>query len=347
MQEMGLNPVLNRYFRIDEKEVAAVHWISSSVESGVEDLSSAATEELVNINRAGNSRVRELVNKTGTALLEPAPNSLLDVKSELSKRLMSSCALCERRCGVNRLAGEKGFCGVGGRPRYSSEFLHMGEEPELVPSHTVFFPGCTFHCVYCQNWDIAMHPEAGRTADPDELAAVLLDGMQQGSRNANFVGGNPDPNLNVILETARRLGERGKYLPLVWNSNMYTSVEALDLLEGVIDIYLGDFRYGNDDCARELSDVEEYRRVIERNFAFAFRTAEVIVRHLVLPGHLECCTRPIMEWVSRNMPGVYFNLMFQYRPDYRAGLHPEINRVLSPEERRTAREMAEACGLVV
>ena len=132
---------------------------------------------------------------------------------------------------------------------------------------------------------------------------------------------------------------------MVWNSNMYTSAEAMELLDGVIDVYLGDFRYGNDACARELSDVDDYFAVVTRNFASAFGSAEVMLRHLVLPGHLECCTRPVMEWTARNMPGVYFNLMFQYRPGYRAGLHPGIDRRLSAEEMRTAGVMAAEYGL--
>lgn len=132
---------------------------------------------------------------------------------------------------------------------------------------------------------------------------------------------------------------------MVWNSNMFTSSEAMELLNGVIDVYLGDFRYGNDVCAEEFSGVRGYWDVVSRNFAYAFETAEVMLRHLVLPGHLECCTRPIMEWVSENMPGAYFNLMFQYRPEYKAGLFPTIDRRLTPEERSKALAMASEYGL--
>jgi putative pyruvate formate lyase activating enzyme len=246
---------------------------------------------------------------------------------------------------VDRPAGETGYCGVGSESRYNSDFLHMGEEPELVPSHTIFFSGCTFRCAYCQNWDIAMHPRSGFPAEPAMLAAVLQEGLSQGSRNANFVGGNPDPNLHTILETVKLMGREGRFLPMVWNSNMYTSREAMEVLNGVIDVYLGDFRYGSDDCAREFSDVEGYFGVVSRNFAYAWETAEVMVRHLVLPGHLECCTRPIMDWVRQNMPGAYFNLMFQYRPEYKAGMHPEIDRRLTAEERNRALAMASEYAL--
>jgi putative pyruvate formate lyase activating enzyme len=274
-----------------------------------------------------------------------AEPSLLDVKLELASRMLEDCRCCERRCGADRANGSTGFCGVGRVSRYSSQFLHMGEEPELVPSHTIFFSGCTFACAYCQNWEIAMHPEAGLTADPRELASLLEEGIGQGSRNANFVGGNPDPHLHTILAIVAALGERADRFPLVWNSNMYTSREAMQLLEGVMDVWLGDFRYGNDQCASRLSGVEGYFAVVSRNFLAAYEAGEVMLRHLVLPGHLECCTLPIMRWVKRHMPDVYFNLMFQYRPEYRASLHPEINRRLTPEERREALDYAGESGL--
>lgn len=337
--------MLDRYSAIGNKERFALHWVTRSVACGVDGLAEAAEEELADANGAGNEKLRALWEADAETPLEPASCSLLELKVELSRRMLAHCRFCERRCGADRPAGESGYCGVGSESRYSSDFLHMGEEPELVPSHTIFFSGCTFRCVYCQNWDIAMHPRSGFPAEPAMLAAVLQEGLSQGSRNANFVGGNPDPNLHTILETVELVGREGRFLPMVWNSNMYTSSEAMEVLNGVIDVYLGDFRYGNDDCAKELSDAEGYFDVVSRNFAYAWETAEVMVRHLVLPGHLECCTRPIMEWVRRNMPGVYFNLMFQYRPEYRAGLHPGIDRRLTAEERNRALAMASEYAL--
>ncbi len=332
--------MLERYLKIGERERPAVNWLSRLVPAGVADVRAAGDEELWAANEEGALAVRAMLHEATDRTGRPAGVNLLDVKVELARRMLESCVCCERRCRVNRAAGERGFCGVGAQSRYSSDFLHMGEEPELVPSHTIFFSGCTFECVYCQNWDIAMSPEAGRHAEPAMLAAVLQEGLSQGSRNANFVGGNPDPHLWAILETIRLTGEASRDLPMVWNSNMYTSLEAMRLLEGVIDVYLGDFRYGNDVCASDFSGVEGYFEVVARNFAFAFRSAEVMVRHLVLPNHLECCTRPVMEWVSRNMPGVYFNLMFQYRPEYKAGLFPTIDRRLTPEEKSRALDLS-------
>ena len=337
--------MLDRYFKIENREREAVNWLTRSVRAGVDDVAAASDQRLSEANLSGMEEVRGMLERRPADAAPAAGPSLLDVKIELARRMLSSCVCCERRCGADRASGATGFCGVGAESRYTSDFLHMGEEPELVPSHTIFFSGCTFECVYCQNWDIAIDARAGRLAEPEMLAAVLQEGVGQGSRNANFVGGNPDPHLYTILRTIKLAGEAARFLPMVWNSNMYTSIEAMRLLDGVIDVYLGDFRYGGDACAEELSGATGYFDVVSRNFAYAFASAEVMVRHLVLPGHLECCTRPVMEWTSANMPGVYFNLMFQYRPEYRASLYPMIDARLTPEERTRAAAMAAEFGL--
>lgn len=336
--------MLDRYLSINRRDKYALNWLARSVPAGL-DIAAAGDRDLALANLEGSAEVLRMRERRADPGVEPVAGNLLDLKVELASRMLSSCRFCERRCGADRAAGDNGWCKVGGEPRYSSDFLHLGEEPELVPSHTIFFSGCTFHCAYCQNWDIAMRPESGVKAEPALLAGALREGISQGSRNANFVGGNPDPALHVILETVRQLGGDSRFLPIVWNSNMYASSESMELLAGVADVYLGDFRYGNDDCASRLSEVEGYTGVVTRNFATARESAEVMVRHLVLPGHLECCTRPVMEWVAGNMPGAYFNLMFQYRPEYRASLFPEIDRRLSEAERRRAVEMAERYGL--
>ncbi len=335
--------MLDDYFAILEGGKPARHRVCRGIPSPLALPADAGDDELWAAHAEGMEAWREAW-RSGEAPA-PADPSLLDLKLELAGRLLKDCVFCERRCGTDRTSGEAGWCKVGSRSRCSSEFLHMGEEPELVPSHTIFFSGCNLACAYCQNWDIAMHPESGFPTDPRELALVLEEGVGQGSRNANFVGGNPDPHLHTVLAVVRGLGEKARGLPMVWNSNMYTSLEAMDLLEGVMDVWLGDFRYGSDECASRLSQVEGYFAVVSRNFLLAWERGEVMLRQLVLPGHLECCTFPIMRWVARNMPDVYFNLMFQYRPEYRASLHPDIDRRLTPEERREARRMAEELGL--
>jgi len=338
--------MLDDYLAILSGRIPARHWLSSRISCGAPNLEGLSEDELWELHGAAMERFRALWEEKRVPEREEGP-SLLDLKSRLAHLMLRSCRMCERRCGVDRESGQTGYCGVESVSRVASNFLHFGEEPELVPSHTIFFSGCTFRCIYCQNWDIAMDPRTGSQADPQRLAASLRDGMRQGSLNANFVGGNPDPNLHTILDTIIALGDDGRRLPMIWNSNMYTSEEAMRLLEGVMDVYLADFRYGNDDCARRYSDVEDYFRVVSRNFLTAHRQGEIMLRQLLLPGHVSCCTVRIMEWVSRNIPGVYFNLMFQYRPEYRAGLYPEMDRRPSGEEKRQALEAASRLGIAL
>jgi len=263
----------------------------------------------------------------------------LDQKLIYAMDILKSCHFCERRCGVNRLKGERGFCKVL-EPRIASEFLHLGEEPELVPSYTIFFSGCIFKCVYCQNWDISQFPNRGVHIKAETLAN-MISGVK--ARNVNWVGGDPTPNLAYILEVLTKL-ERN--IPQVWNSNMYLTEEAMQLLDGVIDIYLTDFKYGNDACAERLSKVKNYMEVTKRNHLLAEKQGEVMIRHLVLPEHVECCTKPVLEWISESLGRrVKVNVMAQYHPDYRAEEYEELTRRLSWDEFHHALNLAKELNL--
>lgn len=273
-------------------------------------------------------------------LSSPVDSSLLDLKGVIADKILEACCFCERRCGANRRKKEVGYCRCEAVSHYSAEFLHYGEEPELVPSHTIFFTGCNFSCVYCQNWEISTAPQSGISILPEEMARIIALRRAYGSRNVNFV--TPTPHTHIILKILNALKVN---VPVVWNSNMYYSHEIARLLEGVVDVYLGDFRYGNDECAMKYSNVPDYWRVVTRNFKTAYTRGEILLRQLVLPGHIECCTRPVVQWTKEHIPKVRFNLMFQYRPNYRAYEYPEINRALTPEEIQKALNIVEESGL--
>jgi len=265
--------------------------------------------------------------------------SLLDLKIEVASRLYHACCFCERRCSVNR-EKNTGKCGVK-ESRVASEFLHFGEEPMLVPSYTVFFSGCTFHCVFCQNWDISQKP-GGVIVEPKSLAMVIEQRGRQGARNVNWVGGDPTPNLLYILTV---LKETDSNLPQVWNSNMFCSTETMKLLKGVMDVYLTDFKFGNDRCAQRLSKVDEYTSIVKRNHCLAYNQGEVIVRHLVMPNHGRCCSQSILQWIKENTPEVLVNIMPQYRPEYHAVDYEEIAHPIPKEEYNTIKEYAETLDL--
>jgi len=340
---------LDTYFRILKSDALPRFRIASKIPAGMNPAGAEilSTDELLEHHR-------ELVQPFYETAIPPVPDyfprgdiSLLDLKALIAHRMMSECMICENRCMVDRTADQRGKCRVGNSSFYASEFLHLGEESELVPSHTVFFTGCTFECVFCQNWDIAhgrmASADAGYPVDENLVETIMK--REKTARNLNLVGGNPDQHLANVLDILIALASRGYSRPIVWNSNLYMTPDALELLTGVADVHLADFKYGTNECGKKLSGIDNYWDVVTRNLLAVSPVSDIIIRHLVLPGHLECCTARVVEWTSKNLPDARFNLMFQYHPDYRAGEHPEINRFLSDKERERALELAREAGL--
>jgi len=287
------------------------------------------------------SGVLDETHEKGDEPPSPVLGSLMELKMELADRLAARCQLCERRCDADRAKGKAGTCGVL-EAHISSAFLHRGEERELVPSHTIFFSGCNLECQFCQNADISRHPGSGKEMTPEEVGQLIVL-EEHSSRNVNWVGGDPIPNVPFILRTLRLL-KTGRPRPQVFNSNMFMTTRTLALLDGVVDVYLTDFKYGNDVCATRLSKVEGYFGVVSRNHKMAARRAELLVRHLVMPGHVECCSIPVMDWLGEEIGPVRLNVMDQYRPEYMAHQHRDINRRLTTGEFQKAYQHAETLG---
>lgn len=265
--------------------------------------------------------------------------SLLDLKIEIADRIIKKCKLCERRCGTDRTKNH-GACGVK-ESRVASEFLHIGEEYMLIPSHTIFFSGCPFHCVFCQNWDISQK-KSGIYIEPEKLAEIISLRRAQGAMNVNWVGGDPIPNLPYILKVLKFSMEN---IPQIWNSNMYCSIETMKLLNGTIDLYLTDFKYGNNACAERLSGIKNYFEIVSRNHLIAYHQGDILIRHLVMPNHIACCTERILEWISRNTPESIVNIMHQYRPEYKARNYSDISRPLRSDEHLKALEISKKFNL--
>jgi len=281
--------------------------------------------------------------RTDWKKLTASEKSYLDLKIEIANRILESCHLCTRRCGFNRHAGELGHCKCGTQITVSTMFQHMGEEPELVPSGTIFTLGCTLRCLHCQNWSISQWFEKGEIYSPKQLAREVESLRKSGCRNINLVGGEPTPWLQQWLETFKHVKTN---VPTVWNSNTYYSEETAKLLAGFADIYLLDFKYGPGKCAERISNAPNYWEVCCRNHLSGKKYGELIIRVLVLPGHLECCTEPILEWIARNLgTGTRTNIMFQYRPEWRAHEIPELQRRLTRNEMEIAVELANKAGL--
>jgi len=272
----------------------------------------------------------------------PAKPNLMDLKVAIARDMLTSCRFCAHDCKVDRRKG-RGYCGVG-PARIASRFMHMGEEEVLVPSYTIFFAGCNLRCVFCQNHDISTRPDAGAEVAAPEMAETLGIARARGARNINWVGGDPAPDLHYVLEVLARSEAN---IAQVWNSNMYLSGEAMSLLDGAMDVHLTDLKFGNDDCAFRLCGARDYMDVVTRNHMVASSQCEVIVRHLMLPGHLECCTIPVLDWLSERLPDAPVNIMAQYRPEHRAWDFAELRKRLPGSDHIRAVEHARRKGLML
>lgn len=312
---------LSWYMRVMLGREPPKFMIARSYGIGVEkrSISEMSLPELLRLHRLASREYRGLMRRImesgggwGYVKGRLGEASLLDLKAEILRRLVRGCTLCEHRCGVDRRE-RKGVCRVGYYPRVASYFLHLGEEAPLVPSGTIFYSGCNFRCVFCQNYDISqVNIESGVEVDAKELARIQEELAESGARNINHVGGEPTPNMHIIVESMKHLS---KPVPQLWNSNMYMTATALDVLRDLIDIWLPDFKYGNNECALRLSGVKKYFDVVTRNLSVICGSGDpVIIRHLVLPNHVDCCTEPVLRWVAEHCRNALLNIMDQYRP---------------------------------
>jgi len=341
---------LSHYYSIMKGKIPAKYLIAKSFpvdfdnESGIDELWELHSK----VQGDFEEYYKKIVNEGESYLSMPVPKrSFLDLKIHLVKKMVENCNLCEWKCGVNRYKGEKGVCGLDATVRVSSAFLHLGEEAPLIPSGTIFFTGCSFKCVFCQNWDISTDPLNGVAVSPKELAEVAVKLYREGAKNINYVGGNPDQQLHVIIESLKYMDVN---VPLLWNSNMYMSEKSLELLLDIIDIWLPDFKYGNNECALRLSKVPKYFDVVSRNHKIICKCGDVIIRHLVLPEHIECCTKPVLKWIAENCKRALVNVMEQYRPEHLVlrypNKYPEISRRVTSEEMKEAYDYADKLGIV-
>lgn len=285
-------------------------------------------------------------------------------KGELEDRVrkarqhLEACDVCPLRCGVNRIAGELGICRTGASAWVSSYFPHHGEENPISGrrgSGTIFFARCNLRCVYCQNADISQ-TSSGKQVDSHDLAEMMLALQTRGCHNINFV--SPSHVVPQILEGVLLAVQNGLHLPLVYNTGGYDSLEMLKLLDGVVDIYMPDMKYGDETFARKYSRIKDYPKVNQEAVAEMHRQVGdlvlddngialrgLLVRHLVLPNDLagsETLLKFIAERISKD---TFVNIMAQYHPAYQAYDYPELSRRISHQEYRHVINLAKIYGI--
>jgi putative pyruvate formate lyase activating enzyme len=299
-----------------------------------------------------------------TAVFTPAYAALL-ASGELEQRVHSAyahledCDLCARYCHVNRRVGIEGAaCRTGERAVVHSYGPHHGEEDPLrgwSGSGTIFFSGCNLRCVFCQNWEISQKG-IGREVAPEELAEMMLTLQAQGCHNINLV--SPSHVVAQILAAVLIAARKGLRLPLVYNTGGYDSPAALALLDGVIDIYMPDMKYGDSDTAHRYSHVRQYWEVNQAAVREMHRQVGdlaidgnglarrgLLVRHLVLPGDLANSDKVFAFIAGEISPDTYVNIMPQYFPCYRAYDYPPLDRPITGDEYRRALMLAAGYGL--
>ena len=278
---------------------------------------------------------------------------------ESAKAILSSCLLCAHRCGADRTeSSTEGLCQTGARAKISSWGAHHGEEKPLGGwrgSGTIFFGSCNLSCVYCQNWDISQRG-VGREVTPEELADLMLALQEKGCHNINFV--SPSHVVAQILEATLIAVQKGLRLPLVYNTGGYDCLGALRLLDGVIDIYMPDMKYGGAEEGLRYSIVSDYPAINQAAVREMHRQVGdlhldeqgiawrgLLVRHLVLPNGL-AQSRAIFKFLAEEISlSTYLNIMDQYHPSCRADEYPELRRRISRQEYTAAMNLARSFGL--
>ncbi|GAB4470506.1 MAG: radical SAM protein [Anaerolineales bacterium] len=285
------------------------------------------------------------------------PNTLKE-RAEKAKQHLSHCDLCGWECGINRLEGKVGVCKTGEVAFISSFGPHHGEEDPLRGwrgSGTIFFAGCNLRCQYCQNYEIS-HLYQGHAVTPEELAAVMLQLQIIGCHNINLV--SPSHVIVPILLALTIARSKGLCLPLVYNTGGYDSLSGLELLDGIIDIYMPDMKYSNANLARKYSRIPNYPQINQQAVKEMHRQVGdlildkngiaqrgLIIRHLVLPNKI-AGSEQILEFIVKEIsPHTYLNIMDQYHPCYRAHQYPKLNRRITKREYEEVLALAKSLGL--
>jgi putative pyruvate formate lyase activating enzyme len=220
----------------------------------------------------------------------------------------------------------------------------VSDELELIPTFAIALSGCDLRCDFCITGEPSWNPRAGEPFNVERVAQQAITALSGGARTIMVLGGEPTLHLPGALELVAALPDTAK---LVWKTNAHGSAQARELLGGMFDVWVADYKFGDNRCAERLAGVPDYLRVVRENLAWAASHTELIVRHLLMPGHIDCCWHAVAEWLAAELPGVKVNLRSGFWPAWHSALHVELRRTVSEAEGRTALEIARGCGLTL
>ena len=270
--------------------------------------------------------------------------SLIHLKQEIAHRQLRNCSLCAWACGVDRAGGEAGRCGLGARARPADSAVHVGEEARINPTLLLPVHGCALRCRFCQQPHLL---EGGEEAPIEPLGRALSRSHRDLVRSWSFIGGNPDESLPAVIDALVSVPTRVAR-PVVWNAHGWTPPRASALLEGLVDAYVTDVKFGNDGCAESLAEVPRYTHTVFETLRYQVATsARQVVRLLVIPGHLECCAIPALrDLAALGAPDLEVSFEARYTPSHRcAGSTDLLGRPISDRELDAARDHARDLGL--
>lgn len=276
------------------------------------------------------------------------PARLVDRRAIALERLplahaaLSDCRLCPQDCGVNRLADERGRCCAGAQARVFSAQIEVGDELELIPTFAIAFNGCDMRCAFCITGVDSWNAQRGEPFDPTALAAKATTALQSGTRTVMILGGEPTIHLPDAIRLVAALPSSAR---LVWKTNAYISAEPRMWLAGLFDVWLADYKFGNDGCAERLAGIGDYQRHVQDTLLWADQASELIIRHLLMPGHVDCCWKPIARWIAINLPSTKVSLRCGFWPAWKARRHSELRRTVEVAEEQQAVEIAASNGL--
>jgi putative pyruvate formate lyase activating enzyme len=263
-------------------------------------------------------------------------------RAQVARAALADCQLCAHHCGVNRLIGEQGMCHAGAAARVFFAQIEVGDEMDLLPTFAIGFSGCDLRCSFCITGAESWNPRAGEPLCVATLAAKAAAARDRGAQTVMILGGEPTIHLPAALEIVAALPPG---MRLVWKTNAHATAQARALLDGMFDVWLADYKFGNDNCALRLAKVPRYQQTVRENLVWASRHSELIVRHLLMPGHVDCCWEPIARWLAANLSSVKVSLRSGFWPAWRAANHPELSRSFSLTELQSAWNMARSYGL--
>ena len=263
-------------------------------------------------------------------------------RAQIAREMLSDCRFCAHDCRVNRLSGEHGLCHAGADTRFFSAHVEVSDELELIPTFAIALSGCDLRCAFCITGESSWNARAGQAFDAAAVAGNACEALRKGARTIMLFGGEPTIHLPAVLEFVAAMPDDAR---LVWKTNAHGSAPARLLLDGMFEVWLADFKFGNDACASRLANIPNYSRVVKENLVWASEHSDLIVRHLLMPGHIDCCWQPIAQWLAKNVPAVKVNLRAGFWPGWHSANHPELQRTVSVSETSRAEAIAHQCEL--